>query len=534
MLLGLTAMSALWLYVVPALSDMQATTIRVEKTSIALNRSLIDALSAQSAASPDAPEIRQSFGGSAGSSSVPNAATQAALAAARDRLKQIELHAAEIDRHSNDALDLRWPFLILAGVIAVAVIVSAIIQIQRIALPVRAIAQAFVQLRAGESIQIPERTASHEIGALYAHVRFVQALFREAVQLRRDLDSTRAEASTRQEALTAQHDEAVSRASDTAATLCDALHRICDGQFDHRIAERLPVHDELRGVFNESMTHIGHVIVVLARKLEAIRELTEGVSAASEAMATRKLRETQILQEVAEALGSLAPIARRSSEVATEAHRLVSETATRSTGAQDMIRRSIDAISTAEGSSHEIDRIVGFVDEIAFQTNLLALNAGVEAARAGDAGRGFAVVATEVRALAQRSAEAARQIKTLTAASKAQIESGVSLVEQAAAAVSKLTDETGRARVAVGEVATSAASQATELERVHTNSARHTTRAGRASNHDDQLPGLATSLAAETAELAEMLRELNAADYERPRTAAPRRLIERVPTRVAS
>jgi methyl-accepting chemotaxis protein len=89
------------------------------------------------------------------------------------------------------------------------------------------------------------------------------------------------------------------------------------------------------------------------------------------------------------------------------------------------VRDAVAAMGEIEQSSGQITQIIGVIDEIAFQTNLLALNAGVEAARAGDAGRGFAVVAQEVRALAQRSADAAKEIKTLIANSTSQVERGV-------------------------------------------------------------------------------------------------------------
>ena len=95
-----------------------------------------------------------------------------------------------------------------------------------------------------------------------------------------------------------------------------------------------------------------------------------------------------------------------------------------------VVRQAVAAMDEIAKSAQQISQIIGVIDEIAFQTNLLALNAGVEAARAGDAGRGFAVVAAEVRALAQRSAEAAKEIKGLISASTAQVGHGVKLVAE--------------------------------------------------------------------------------------------------------
>lgn len=103
----------------------------------------------------------------------------------------------------------------------------------------------------------------------------------------------------------------------------------------------------------------------------------------------------------------------------------------------EVVRRAVDAMHAIEKSSAEISNIISVIDEIAFQTNLLALNAGVEAARAGEAGKGFAVVAREVRELAQRSAIAAKEIKTLIAVSRAHVRSGVDWVGETGTSLSR-------------------------------------------------------------------------------------------------
>jgi methyl-accepting chemotaxis protein len=125
----------------------------------------------------------------------------------------------------------------------------------------------------------------------------------------------------------------------------------------------------------------------------------------------------------------------------------------------------MDAIASSSG---HITQIIGVIDEIAFQTNLLALNAGVEAARAGDAGRGFAVVAAEVRALAQRSAGAAKEIKTLIATSSEHVKTGVDLVGETGDALSRIAEQVSRINDAVSGIAASAQEQATGLREVNT------------------------------------------------------------------
>ena len=132
-----------------------------------------------------------------------------------------------------------------------------------------------------------------------------------------------------------------------------------------------------------------------------------------------------------------------------------------------MVREAISAMSEIESSSRKVSQIIGVIDEIAFQTNLLALNAGVEAARAGDAGRGFAVVAQEVRALAQRSADAAKEIKALIAASTAQVGSGVKLVGETGQSLDRIVAQVADINGVVAEIAASAKEQAIGLQEVN-------------------------------------------------------------------
>ncbi len=133
-----------------------------------------------------------------------------------------------------------------------------------------------------------------------------------------------------------------------------------------------------------------------------------------------------------------------------------------------MVDAAIAAMGEIEGSAKQISQIIGVIDEIAFQTNLLALNAGVEAARAGEAGRGFAVVASEVRALAQRAADAAREIKGLITDSSKQVAQGVDLVGQTGQALSRIVGRVTQVHGLVGDISTSTQEQAVGLGQVNT------------------------------------------------------------------
>jgi hypothetical protein len=132
-----------------------------------------------------------------------------------------------------------------------------------------------------------------------------------------------------------------------------------------------------------------------------------------------------------------------------------------------VVAESVGAMARIEEASRKISDIIGVIDEIARQTNLLALNAAVEAARAGDAGRGFAVVASEVRSLAQRSSQAAKDIKDLIINSNNQVQDGVDLVNKAGTALNEIVESIKRVADIVADIASASAEQASGIEQVN-------------------------------------------------------------------
>ncbi len=247
-----------------------------------------------------------------------------------------------------------------------------------------------------------------------------------------------------------------------------ALERLSKGDLLYRLTQAFsPEYEKLRADFNSAMENLQATVTSIAANTQGVRQGAGEITQASDDLSRRTEQQAASLQQTAAALDQITATVRKSAEGAAEARNVVTTAKGDAERSGEVVRETVNAMSGIETSSKQIGNIIGVIDEIAFQTNLLALNAGVEAARAGDAGRGFAVVATEVRALAQRSADAAKEIKTLISASGAQVQTGVKLVGETGKALARIVEQVNRLNVLVSDIASSAREQATGLAEVN-------------------------------------------------------------------
>ncbi len=252
------------------------------------------------------------------------------------------------------------------------------------------------------------------------------------------------------------------------STATEFAERIAGG--DLRAAPRSEGADEAA----EMMNSLANMQASLADIVGQVRESAESIQVASTEVATGNLDLSQRteqtasnLQQTASSMSELTGTVNQSADAAGTAKQLAGTAADAAGRGGEVVSRVVSTMDEISASSRKINDIIGTIDGIAFQTNILALNAAVEAARAGEQGRGFAVVAAEVRNLAQRSAEAAKEIKGLIGASVDKVEAGTQLVSDAGATMTEIVGSVQRVADIIGEISASASEQSTGISRVN-------------------------------------------------------------------
>lgn len=337
--------------------------------------------------------------------------------------------------------------LTVAGVVALALVAAVILAARRIRShaiePMAQVSAAMMAMAEGDlGVAVDGTARVDEIGAMARSLE----LFRTAAVARHAAE---------------QDQRAIVR------SLGEALAALAQKDLEYRCGDQFPAgYEVLREDFNTALESLCDAIGMVRLGAASVNQLIAEIHAATEDLASRNEVQASRLAETAQSINQVTGAIGQISEDALTMNRSMVETNEWARDGHGVVQRAIAAMTAIERSSQEIAKVIEVIDGIAFQTNLLALNAGVEAARAGESGKGFAVVATEVRSHAQRSAEAADQIRKLISASGSEVAEGVRLVSESGVTLNAMVTGIGSIGELVGSIARSAQQQSQRLSTV--------------------------------------------------------------------
>ncbi|ACI59069.1 methyl-accepting chemotaxis sensory transducer (plasmid) [Rhizobium leguminosarum bv. trifolii WSM2304] len=401
-----------------------------------------------------------------------------------------------------------WSLIGLVLAIIAGAVAFVVIQISR---PIKIITHSMTRLASGDTDSpIPYADRTDEIGSMAGAVEVFRQTAVAKIHADHDAAANRVHAENeRQRREQIDRSRAASMAQATNG-LADGLKMLAEGDLTAQIVEPFDTDFEaLRNDFNSAVAQLCGALSRVSGSTVGIDGGSSEVANSANDLARRTEQQAAALEQTAAALDEITANVASSSKRAEEARKVAAEANASATTSGEIVTHAVEAMSRIEQSSNQISSIIGVIDEIAFQTNLLALNAGVEAARAGEAGKGFAVVAQEVRELAQRSAQAAKEIKALIQTSSGEVSTGVELVSKTGGSLKQIGELVVAMNQHVDAIAVSSREQSVGLAEINTavNSLDHATQQNAAMV--EEASAAAASLAKESATLRELVGRFN-------------------------
>jgi len=256
--------------------------------------------------------------------------------------------------------------------------------------------------------------------------------------------------------------------SASAHTVVATMERMANGEIGQQLT--ITSRDEFGQALvavNRLDGKLAEVVAAIRRTADKVGSAANGLSIGNEELSTRTQSQASALEETASSMEQMTATVKQNADNAQQANQLASSVRAQAERGSQVVHRATDAMNEINASSNKIADIISVIDSIAFQTNLLALNAAVEAARAGEQGRGFAVVATEVRNLAQRSADAAKDIKDLIKDSVDKVKVGSELVSESGKTLAEILASVRKVSDIVAEIAAASSEQSAGIDQVN-------------------------------------------------------------------
>ena len=419
--------------------------------------------------------------------------------------------------------DLRLTLIVGGILVSLIAAVLAWLLSRIIVRPIVGMTVAMGRLASGEhDIDVPAVGRGDEVGSMADAVLVFKQAAIEKLRLAGETDRMRDDAERQRQMGDEQKAREEGEIRFAMETLASGLSALAAGNVAARLDRTFaPQFDSVRADFNNAVEKLEAALQSVGTNAAAINAGAGEIRSAADDLAHRTEQQAAAVEETAAALEQVTTTVRDSAKRAEDVGHLVERARLGAEKSGDVVRKAVSAMQQIEKSSGEISNIISVIDDIAFQTNLLALNAGVEAARAGDAGKGFAVVAQEVRELAQRSANAAKEIKALITTSSDQVNTGVSLVGETGKALELIVSEVQEINRHVGAIVTATREQSIGLQEINTavNNMDQGTQKNAAMVEEQTAASHA--LAREAAALNELLRQFRLSNAPQAASARP-------------